>query len=84
MMELLLSWCSIESDERVNYELLVQLINWKLDLDTSQLEIAINNNNKSKQEMCEHDEIIKQHNYKTTSQQIRAVAGEIPTTGYTA
>ena len=87
MLELLLIWCSRAKDQEsrgVDYRLLVQIINWKLDLDIPEVERIMNDAvySTDQQHQVENEkEVVKKHSYKTTSQQVKAATGEISTSG---
>ncbi len=87
MLRLLLIWCTDDTrDEGVDCKLLVQIMNWKLqEIDTGLVEEAVNSNTAATDPTQSSDEaadtLVRQHNYKTTSQQSQAVTGGVPTRG---
>lgn len=83
MVHLLIQWCSKETN-KIDYNLLLEIINWKRDIDIAKIEQAVNDN--MSQATIEdtdsvHDEVIKNDSYKTSTQQSQAVLGEITTRG---
>lgn len=81
MVDLLIRWSSKESD-KIDYLLLIEMINWKQDLDITRIEQAVNENiSQTTIEATPHNEAIKKDSYKTSTQQSQAVLGEITTRG---
>ena len=75
MKELLLAWCS-EEEHGVNYLVLVQIMNWKVELPAD-IGDVVNKN----METREAEDVIKENGYRTSSQQVQAIAGKLPTSG---
>ena len=80
MLELLLAWCTVKS-KGVDFNFLLDLMNWKLDIDLNKAEAMVNSN--TEQQLRNENDVIKEHIYNTSSKQTRAVVGELSTTGNT-